>query len=233
MRSWEIITGEYPPSVGGVADYTQSLCQALTNLADFQVRVWTKGEHEEAEHITPRLSVYRCARDFGLKGLQRLDWSLDRLSTPRTLLIQYVPHTYGMKGMNTAFSSWVQKRAVQHGDEVRMMFHEVAYPWVRWPLHHNLMTAVNEFMVRQMVRHARVCYVSTLAWQPRLVRLGANPGRICTLPIPSNVPAFKELTTVDAIRERYQLQANPYQSENQYPHSATQDSLKFREKREG
>ncbi len=81
------------------------------------------------------------------------------------------------------------------------MFHEVAYPWVSWPLHHNIMTAVNEWMVRQMVQRARICYVSTTAWERRLVRLGLNPSNLRPLPIPSNVPVCEDPVRVAQIRE--------------------------------
>ncbi len=55
--------------MGGVADYTFALCQALSEKITGQVRVWTKGDRENAEVVSPNFIVYRCAGDFGPQGL--------------------------------------------------------------------------------------------------------------------------------------------------------------------
>ena len=42
--SWHLLTGEYPPQPGGVADYTQQLARALSESGK-QVHVWAPGRH--------------------------------------------------------------------------------------------------------------------------------------------------------------------------------------------
>ena len=40
--SWHILTGEYPPRPGGVADYTSQVAAGLAEAGD-EVHVWTTG----------------------------------------------------------------------------------------------------------------------------------------------------------------------------------------------
>jgi hypothetical protein len=42
VSTWHIVTGEYPPDVGGVADYTETVAHALHASGD-RVHVWTAG----------------------------------------------------------------------------------------------------------------------------------------------------------------------------------------------
>ena len=41
MANWHLITGEYPPQPGGVADYTRLVAQGLADVGD-KVHVWTQ-----------------------------------------------------------------------------------------------------------------------------------------------------------------------------------------------
>lgn len=173
MKPLEIIAGEYPPRKGGVADYTASVAEGLAQRG-CPVRVWQRGEEEQFVTDSHGVLIHGCAGDFTGQGLRRLGHELDRLPGPRRLLVQYVPHAFGCKGMNLAFSEWVRARAFKHHDDVRIMFHEVAYPWVRWPLHHNLIAATNRWMVRRMLSGSSQIYVSTEAWIRLLERLVQN-----------------------------------------------------------
>lgn len=199
-RPWQIIAGEYPPQHGGVSDYTQSIVSGLADAGHCS-HVWTRGNSETTEMPSKGISVHRCAGNFGPADIRHLGRRLNAV-TDRLLLVQYVPHAFGYKAMNLPFAWWVRQRATRHHDDVRIMFHEVAYPWVRTPLRHNLLAAVNELMVKLMVGHASRIYVSTTAWNPRLIRLGVNPDKLVSLPIPSNIPEATDLRTVDLIRSR-------------------------------
>ncbi len=191
---WQMISGDYPPTSGGVSDYTRIVSEGLVEAGD-EVHVWTRGESMEVEQPKAGLRVHRCARNFDRKGLKILDEELLRFSQPRRLLVQYVPHAYGYKAMNLFFARWLRRRALQHADKLWVMMHEVAYPWSKKSLKHNFLAWMTERMVRQFTGPAERIFMSTAAWQPTLERLGANPKKLFQLPIMSNIP---EATDQDA-----------------------------------
>jgi glycosyltransferase involved in cell wall biosynthesis len=181
-----------------VADYTATVAGALAE-AGAEVHVWTPGDGDGSAAGPGGVAVHRAAGRFGPAGLVRLDRGLERCAGPRTLLIQYVPHAFGWKAMNLPLVAWAGWRA-RRGDDVRVMFHEVAFPWVRRPLRHNLLAAVNRAMAAVLVRACTRVYVSTAAWEPLLRRLGAGRVPIAWTPVPSNVPEEAPAAAVAARR---------------------------------
>jgi len=202
-KPWDIIAGEYLPSSGGVADYTRAVANALAQRGEV-IRVWQRGKEIVPQTDADGVLQYRCAGNFSGHGLERIGRELNRLPGRRRLLIQYVPNAFGFKGMNVQFAKWVRNRAEIHKDDVRIMFHEVAYPWVRWPIKHNLIAAVNRWMAYSMIRHASKLYVSTTAWSDHLVRLGAVRDKIELLAIPSNIPESEDKRIAQRLRRSLQ-----------------------------
>jgi hypothetical protein len=186
IRTWHLVTGEYPPDPGGVADYTAAVAGALAAHGD-PVHVWARGDADDPVVEPGGVKLHRVAGRFGPAGLARLDRLLDRCDGPRTILVQYVPHAFGWKAMNVPFASWVWRRA-RRGDDVRAMFHEVAFPWVRRPLWHNVIAASNRLMAAMLVRACTRAYVSIPAWVPLLRQLGAGRLPMAWTPVPANVP---------------------------------------------
>ena len=197
---WHLITGEYPPQSGGVSDYTASLACALAD-AGMEVHVWAPAADGVAAG-DPRVEVHRLPGGFGEPGLSAMSAGLDRLGSPRTLLVQYVPQAFGARGMNVRFCRWVQARAREQRDDVRVMFHEPYYPFTLWPLHRNLLALVNRVMAVLLLSDIRVAYVSTEAWQRRLARYAPRARRFTWLPIPSTVPAAADPARVAAWHAR-------------------------------
>lgn len=185
--TWHIISGEYPPREGGVSDYTVALSAALAERG-CSVHLWVRGFEMDSECITPNLTVHRCVGEFGRASLANLGKRLANFQGRRKILIQYVPHAYGFKAMNLGFAIWVRSRGRDHGDDVRIMFHEIAFPWVWWPIHHNLLAFVNRLMAWMLIQSASRLYGSTSSWNRILLSLGAEASKIRLLPIPSNVP---------------------------------------------
>lgn len=184
VTSWHLVTGEYPPQPGGVSDYTALLAAALVAEVG-PVHVWCPGT-DAAPHVEPNgVVVHRVAGRFGPAGLANLDRELNTLPRPRTLVIQYTPHAYGWKAMNLPFALWAVSRRVR-GDDLRVMFHEVAYPWVRRPLRHNLIAAINRLMAAILTTTCTRAYVSIPGWVPLLHGLGRTP--VQWTPIPSTIP---------------------------------------------
>ena len=204
---WHLVTGEYPPDPGGVADHTAQLAGGLA-AAGCEVHVWAPrpvasgGRESPGSSASPGDSRPPLAADrqgvtvhpvggFGPAGLARLDAGLDRFPRPRTLLIQYTPHAFGWKAMNVGFVAWLLSRRVR-GDDARVLFHEVSFPWVRRPMHHNVLAVAHRIMAVGLVRAARQLYVTVPAWIPRLRAAGAGRRSIRVLPVPSNVPAVAD-----------------------------------------
>jgi len=184
--SWHLVSGGYPPDLGGVADYSAAVAGALADTGA-EVLVWASGDADGPAAGPGGVAVHRVAGRFGPTGLARLDRELDRFPGPRTILIQYAPHAFGWKAMNLPFAAWAAWRA-RRGDDVQVMFHEVAFPWVRRPLRHNVLAAVNRAMAAVLVRACTRAYVSIPGWEPLLRRLGAGRMPIVWTPVPSNVP---------------------------------------------
>lgn len=199
MTSWHLITGEYPPEAGGVADYTALLARALADRGAV-VHVWCPGDAGTPAREEDGVRVHRVCGHFGPRALLRLDRELDRVPGPRTVVLQYTPHSFGYRAMNLPFAAWVASRRFRRRDDVRVMFHEVAYPWVRRPPRHNLIAVVNRLMAAVLLRGCSRAYVSIPAWVPMLKRLGAGRKPIAWTPVPSNVPAEADPAAVVARR---------------------------------
>jgi glycosyltransferase involved in cell wall biosynthesis len=200
LSEWHIITGEFPPDGGGVADYTAQLAHGLAAEGS-PCRVWTAGQAVDADAGFERVAVQRLKQGFGASGLRRLGQELDRRPRPRRLLVQYVPHAFGGKAMNLAFAAWVWRRKWLAGDDVSVMFHEVTFPFVRAPLKHNLIAVVNRLMAALLLAASNRVYVSTPAWTPLLRSCGWR-GDAIWLPIPSNIPVVESDDAVGCIRRR-------------------------------
>lgn len=203
---WHILTGEYPPEPGGVADYTALLASSLAE-AGAEVHVWTTtaaGSPREPEVSCAGVIVHREAGRWSPRDLARLGAALDAFSGPRILLAQHVPPLWGYRGLNLNFGRWLRTRRAQ-GDDVRVMFHEVRYHTrlfdkpTRW-----LLAAVQYGLVRDVLAASTCVYVSTPSWEPLLRRHGPVGRRVKVnwLPVPSNIPVITDEAGVAALRDR-------------------------------
>ena len=94
-----LISGEYPPSVGGVADYTCHLAHALAGLGH-RVAVLTSADEAFdtcAVEIGSHVEVRPDVREWGVLGLASTSRSVRSLA-PDVVNFQYVPHMYGRGG---------------------------------------------------------------------------------------------------------------------------------------
>lgn len=198
MVVWHLISGEYPPQVGGISDHTRLLAQGLARAGD-EVHVWTPAAPAEPP-ADPGVTVHRLPGGFGTRWLSELDAGLRRAERPFRILVQYTPHMYGWKAMNVPFCGWLLRlRALRPW----VMFHEVAFPcaW-RQPFRHNVLGAVNRVMAGLMLRAAERVFVSAPVWEPLLRRLGPLREPPTWLPVPSNVALEADPLAVDAVRGR-------------------------------
>jgi glycosyltransferase involved in cell wall biosynthesis len=188
ITRWEILTGEYPPQPGGVADYTRLLASALAASGD-DVRVWAP-PGGVADRVDAGVTVNRLPDQFGRRSRRLLDRALDETATPRRILLQYVPQAFAWKGANVPFCLWLCSR---RSDEIWIMFHEVAHPvGARYGLGGNLLGLVTRGMAALLSRSAQRGFVSIPAWRPMLASWGGASMPVTWLPVPSSVPEVRD-----------------------------------------
>ena len=183
MTAWNIISGEYPPQPGGVSDYTRLVAQGLSRAGD-NVSVWSSPA-DGIEEALDGVRVNRLPDHFGRRGLAILNREFRRNPNAR-VLIEYVPHAFGMKAMNIPLCLLLLRH--RHSD-ITVMFHEVAYP-VEFgqPFRHNALGVVNRAMVAILTRAASRMFVAAEAWKQEIARYAPTGCTIRWLPVPSNIP---------------------------------------------
>jgi glycosyltransferase involved in cell wall biosynthesis len=185
---WAVLTGEYPPQPGGVADYTRQVAHGLAAAGD-EVVVFAPPHEGKQELEMAGVAVIRLPDHFGPRGLLALEAALARRHRPDRLLIQYVPHAYGWRALNLPFAAWVASRAGRFAP-IWVMFHEVALPF-RWrPVSHAIIATGHKIMARLLAGAAERLFISTPVWGRLLSRICPNAESAEWLPIPANILDF-------------------------------------------
>jgi glycosyltransferase involved in cell wall biosynthesis len=196
---WVLITGEYPPEPGGVSDYSRLVARGLAEAGD-EVHVWAPAASPSRPAPSdPGVTVHRLPGKFGRRDLKILDASLNRLTKPYRLLVQYVPHAFGCKGMNVPFCWWLSRRP----EPVWVMFHEMVFPLsVRQPMTHNFLGMVTHLMASLVARKAERIFVSIPAWESLLPKSSDVRRRVTWLPVPSNIATSVSAEAVASVRKQ-------------------------------
>lgn len=200
--SWHLITGEYPPRSGGVADYTRVVAEALAGLGA-EAHVWcpiTDGAPPES----PGVIVHREAKGWGRADRARIDEALDRAPSPRRLVVQYAPNAWGQRGANLGFCRWLNTRK-NKGDEVWAMVHEgfyIVHPGD--PFKYRILAALHRVMMRDLINASSRVYYSMPFWDELLRPWEPSPrGRpMSWLPVPSTIPVVDDPSGVRDARRR-------------------------------
>ncbi|HXU19542.1 MAG TPA: glycosyltransferase family 4 protein [Verrucomicrobiae bacterium] len=203
---WHIVTPEYPPSTGGVGDYTKQIAIGLRDAGD-EVHVWCPfWESGDPGHPS---WVHPFAGGMKRRNLRRLNEQLDSFPAPRRLLVQWVPHGYGYRSMNLPFCLWLWKRA-RSGDTVDLMLHEAFLKFGEGNWRQDAAAAVHRLMTLILLRAASRVAVSTPAWES-LWKPYALGKRVpfTWLPIPSNIPVTARPEETALLRKRLALQGQP------------------------
>lgn len=170
---WHLITPEYPPAIGGVADYTRLAAERLRREGK-TVSVWHPGVAPLEEGYTP-------------SGLRRLHQEIDQAPGRRRLFVQWVPHGYGYRSMNVAFAAWLGSRA-RRGDEIDLMVHEPFLMFREGTIKQDAAAVVHRLMMSLALAAAARVWITIPQWHARL-----QPwywGRRIPerwLPVPSNI----------------------------------------------
>ncbi|HKO97122.1 MAG TPA: glycosyltransferase [Pyrinomonadaceae bacterium] len=207
IATLHILAGEYPPQHGGVSDYTEQLAQGLAEQGA-AVHVWSPGSTSAGEEPESKSGprIHRIADAFAPASLWALGRSLNRFTRPRTLLVQYAPNAFGLRGLNVFFCLWLVWRGVVCGDDVRVMFHEPFYYFARdQKLRLNFLALVHRLMAMLLLGAGRTVYVSTPAWENLLRPYSIlRDTSFIWLPVPATIPFTDDSEAVVAIRQTIQ-----------------------------
>jgi glycosyltransferase involved in cell wall biosynthesis len=197
MPSITLLTCEYPPHCGGVGDYTAQVAGALAAAGD-EVTVFCPPMRATA--IEQRgVEVIALADTYGPDSREAIEASLRGRST--TIVVQYVPTAFGLRGANLPLCRWLLHRAQHHHDTIQVMFHEPYFKFVWSPVRQNALAVAQRMMARTLLQAASHAYISTDAWRPCLAPLAPRTNYpFTTLPIPSSIPRSTDRADVIAAR---------------------------------
>src|SRR5207247_8001315 len=132
-----------------------------------------------------------------------------RFPAPRRLLVQWVPHGYGYRGMNLSLCLWVWRRAALGGDQVDVMVHEPYLPFRAYAARYALVAVVQRIMIAVLLNSAQRVWMSIPAWERFLMTYALSHRLQFTwLPIPSVLPSSTQ-SNPNEIRERYDIGSGP------------------------
>jgi glycosyltransferase involved in cell wall biosynthesis len=154
-----LITCEYPPEVGGVADHTRALASGLA-ATGICVHVWCPPGAAPIP-AEPGIDVHVLPDRFGAQALRALQRGLDAEVVSRRIFVQWVPHGYGRRSLNLPFCTWLLRRARVHGDRVDVMVHEAYLAFDRRRLRQSGAALVHRVMLTTLLAAATSVWLAT------------------------------------------------------------------------
>ncbi len=121
------ISGEYPPDIGGVADYTFHLAHAVRGLGHEAIVVTSSGRPDAVDAVPVRAAPSWRLGDAASAARAIVD------TRPDVVNFQYVPQMYGRAGVaaGAAALPWLIRRA--GAPRIVSTVHEIASPWEARP----------------------------------------------------------------------------------------------------
>jgi glycosyltransferase involved in cell wall biosynthesis len=154
----------------------------------------------------PRIAIHSLEHGFGARGLAVLARSFRDQPRPRRLLLQYVPHAFGMRALNVPLCLWV---AGLRDTQVWVMFHEVALEFDGWRWRRAVAAATMRVMAALVLGRADRVFVSIPSWARTLRRLRPGwRGSATWLPIPSSLPTTVPAESRSTVRARLSIAAH-------------------------
>jgi Glycosyl transferases group 1 len=197
MALFHLITPEFPPMIGGVSEHSRVVAQAAA-ARGLDVHVWSARDAGPM----PGIHVHNELGSFGTSDLARADSRLNQHTSPRRLILQWVPHGYGRRGMNVGFSRWIAGRRPA-GDLLDVIVHEPFMDYFGSSWMQPARALVQRSMARTVLRSARRVWMAIPGWEGRLLpmlRSGGAPLGI--LPVPGTIPVARNDAAVADLRTR-------------------------------
>ena len=181
-----IISPDFPPARGGVADHTRRLAQELA--ARGPVAVLTSTANQSSQPFP----VHAAISDWS--DPDTLERAIATRAANKTLLWQYVPHMYGRGGVNAAIGK-IMRRLHRHAPGQLVIAHEIAAPFS--PLPHRFWYALNHRRQwRQILATAGAVGISSEAWLEEWTRREPqHAAKLFLLPSPATIPVVPVPTT--------------------------------------
>ncbi|MGH9475880.1 MAG: hypothetical protein ACRD1C_06070 [Terriglobales bacterium] len=188
-----MITGEYPPVLSGIADYSAQVAAGLTAAGD-EVEVWAPGPMTESAGVT----AHPLPDQFHRKGRRQLAAGIGHAPEGMLLLVQYVPRAFGNQAMNVNWTRWLAR---PQRPPLWIVFHEVAERAEPGSSRRRQLQArVSQHMARQLRRAAARTFVSTPAAETWLQEMAPGSPAATWMPVPSNLPTEADASAVEAVR---------------------------------
>jgi len=183
-RRWHLLTGEYPPAIGGIARFTAALAPEL-RAQGADPHIWVPGGGGTGNGVP----VHGLPDNFGTRSRSRLRKSL---APDDVILVQYTPNAFGLKGANLPFCHWLQRQAAR-GRDVRVMFHEPFFYFGWQSIPRNGLALVQRAMAALLLRASSVVYVSTPSWVPLLSPYTVGSRKTYSwVPVPTAIPVLRD-----------------------------------------
>ena len=161
---------------------------------------FTSGRRDQKKLHPTESHVHRVLGNFDSASLARADELLDQYPSPRTLLVQWVPHGYGRRSMNIGFCRWLAKRVRHRGDLLQLMVHE---PFLEFRgIRQSAAAGVHRWMVWTLLHAAERVWLSIPGWESKLRTYAPANLRMDWLPIPSSIPRIATPESTRAVREK-------------------------------
>ena len=197
--SWHLVTPEFPPAVGGVSEHSRVLAQAAA-ARGLDVHVWTAAGGTgpaDAAGIVVHPTLGACGAD----DLEKTSRLLDGFPAPRRIVLQWVPHGFGRRGMNLGFATWLAGRAGA-GDQLDVMVHEPFVDFIGGSWIQPIRAVVQRTMTRTVLRAARRVWLSIPGWEERLLSMLPAAVTPRVLAVPGTIPIAHDDAAIAAVRAR-------------------------------
>ncbi len=172
-----LVTGEYPPQEGGVADYSRCLALALAELGH-TVDVLTGRGQASDETDDRRVTVHRALGGWGWGSLTALRKAAAVLR-PDVVHLQYQTAAFGLHPAINVLPWWIRRTTSVH---TAVTYHDLRVPYL-FPKAGRL----RERVTMLPARWAHLTLATNEADWHRL-RVDGRPWRLALVPIGSNVP---------------------------------------------
>lgn len=197
MTRWHLLTGEFPPDTGGVAQFSASIAQGLA-ARGIDLHVWAPaGATGRARTApSPAFQIHTLPDRFGPRSRTDLRAGIN----PREVIfVQYAPNALGARGANVLFCRWLLAQS-RRGSDVRVMFHEPFFYFGWQSPARNGLALVQRVMAAMLLRASPIAYLSTSSWEPLLRRYAPAGTHFEWVPVPSAVPFVDDADGVRRLR---------------------------------